>query len=79
MRRKQAGFRGKRSCVDQINTLRIIIEQSVEYTTNLYLLFVDFEKVFDSIFRPKMWEIMKKYGVLTCIINLIKENYESYT
>jgi hypothetical protein len=41
----------------------IIIEQSMEYLTNLYLMFVDFEKAFDSINRNKMWEIMNRYGI----------------
>jgi hypothetical protein len=47
LRREQAGYQSKRSCIDQINILRIIIEQSVEYVANLYLLCVDFEKALD--------------------------------
>jgi hypothetical protein len=34
----------------------IIIEQSMEYLTDLYMMFVDFEKAFDSVNRNKMWE-----------------------
>jgi hypothetical protein len=30
----------------------IIVEESMEYLTNLYLVFVDFEKDFDSILCP---------------------------
>ena len=41
--REQAGFRPGSSCVDHINTLRIIIEQSTEYCSDLHLVFVDFE------------------------------------
>jgi len=33
----QAGFRKDRSCTDHIATLRIIIEQSKEWQTPLYL------------------------------------------
>lgn len=51
IRSEQAGFREGRSCTDQINTIRIIIEQSVEMNSPLYLLFIDFEKAFDSIDR----------------------------
>jgi hypothetical protein len=29
----------------------------MEYLTNLYLMFVDFEKAFDSVNRNKMWEV----------------------
>jgi hypothetical protein len=35
----------------------------MEYLTNLYLMFVDFEKAFDSINRNKMWEAMNRYGI----------------
>ena len=49
LREEQAGFRNGRSCADQIATLGIIIEQSIESQTSLYLNFVDFEKAFDSI------------------------------
>jgi hypothetical protein len=33
LRKEQAGFRHQRSCVDLINTLRIILEQSNEFQT----------------------------------------------
>jgi hypothetical protein len=35
----------------------------MEYLTNLYLMFVDFEKGFDSIKRKNVWEVMKRYGI----------------
>ena len=41
---QQAGFRKDRSCVDQIATLRIIIEQSCKWNSPLYINFFDFEK-----------------------------------
>jgi hypothetical protein len=37
--------------------------QSMGYVTNLYLVFVDFEKGFDSINRNKVWEVMNRYGI----------------
>jgi hypothetical protein len=30
----------------------------MEYLTNLYLVFVDFEKGFDYINRNKVWEVL---------------------
>jgi hypothetical protein len=48
LRTEQEGYQNKRSRTDQINTLHIITEQSMGYVANLYLLFVDFEKAFDS-------------------------------
>lgn len=48
---RQAGFRKDHSCIDQLATLRIIIEQSIEWNTSLYVNFVGFEKAFDSLHR----------------------------
>jgi hypothetical protein len=48
----------------------------MEYVTNLYLLFVDFEKAFDSLNRNKMWNTMRKYDTAGHIINIIKQTYE---
>ena len=36
LRDEQAGFRKDRSCIDQIATLRIIAEQSIEWSSPLY-------------------------------------------
>ena len=44
LRDNQAGFRHNRSCADQIATLRIILEQSQEFNSSLYSVFVDFPK-----------------------------------
>ena len=41
-RDQQAGFRPNRSYVDQIATLRIIVEQSSEWNSPLYINFVDY-------------------------------------
>ena len=49
LRDEQAGFRKETSCCDQIATLRIIVEQTLEWNTGLYMVFVDFEKAFDCI------------------------------
>ena len=61
LRDEQAGFRHERSCTDQIATLRIIIEQSLEWNSGLFLAFIDFEKAFDSVDREAMWQILQHY------------------
>ena len=63
LRDEQAGFRKEKSCCDQIATLRIIVEQTLEWNTGLYMVFVDFEKAFDSIDREVLWKILRHYGV----------------
>lgn len=49
MHQEQAGCQPLRSCASQINTLRIIIEQSRELRSSLYIVFVDFLKAIDKI------------------------------
>ena len=62
LREEQAGFRQDRSCTDNIATLRIIIEQSLEKQSPLYSVFVDLQKVFDSVDRDVIWRLMQHYG-----------------
>ena len=52
--REHAGFRPGSSCVDHINTLRLIIEQSAEYRFDLHLVFVDFD-ILDGIWMASGW------------------------
>ena len=78
LRDEQAGFRRERSCTDQIATLRIIIEQSLEWNSGLFLAFIDFEKAFDSVDREAMWQILQHYGVPGKIINIIQCLYSDF-
>src|SRR4029434_916052 len=64
------------SCTDHIATLRIIIEQSIEWNTSHYINFIDFEKAFDSLDRTGLWHLMDYYGIPTKITNLIRNSYE---
>ena len=59
----QAGFRKDRSCTDQIATLRVIVEQSMEWDSSLYINFVDYEKAFDSLDRETLWKHLRHYGI----------------
>ena len=66
----------ERSCSDQIATLRIIIEQSIEWNTPVYVNFIDFEKAFDSVDRKLLWNLMAHYGIPPKYINIIKNTYQ---
>lgn len=77
LRNQQNGFRPGRSCIDNINTLRIIMEQSAEFNTPLYLLFVDFKQAFDSLDRNVMWRILASYGIPAKIRNIISGLYRN--
>jgi hypothetical protein len=79
LRREQMGFHKSRSCTDQVNTLRIILEQFNEFQSPLYLIFIDYEKAFDSTNRNKIWNVMRISGLPDKIIRLIQEMYKNYT
>ena len=76
LRDMQAGFRTERSCADQIATLRIIIEQSLEFNSPLYMNFIDFEKAFDSLDREVLWKLMEHYGIPIKFIRLVQNMYQ---
>ncbi|VDO74631.1 unnamed protein product [Schistosoma curassoni] len=58
LRDQQAGFREDWSCTDQNATLRIIVEQSIEWNSSLYINFIDYEKGFDSLNRTTLWKFL---------------------
>ncbi|VDP83737.1 unnamed protein product, partial [Schistosoma curassoni] len=70
LRDQQAGFRKDRSCTDQIATLRIIVEQSIERNSSLYINFIDYKKAFDSVDRTTLWKLLRHYGVPQKIANI---------
>ncbi|VDP55070.1 unnamed protein product [Schistosoma margrebowiei] len=76
LRDQQAGFRKERSCTGQIATLRIIVEQSIEWNSSLYINFVDYEKAFDSVDRTTLWKLPRHYGVPQNIVNIIQSSYD---
>ncbi|XP_062532890.1 uncharacterized protein LOC134201663 [Bombyx mori] len=79
LREEQAGFLPGRSCTDHTNTLRILIEQSVEWQTEMILTFVDFEKAFDTVQWSKMWACLKQRGIPNKIIGIIQALYRGST
>ena len=79
LRDEQAGFRKDRSCTDQIATLRIIVEQTIEWQTPLYVCFIDFEKAFDSVDRDSIWNILRYYGVPGEMVKIIKQLYDGFS
>ena len=76
LRDQQAGFRRNRSCADQIASLRIIVEQSLEWNSPLYINFIDYEKAFDSVDRQTLWKLLRHYGVPEKFIALIQCTYQ---
>ena len=78
-RKEQAGFRKNNSCTDHIASLRIIVEQCIEWQSSLFINFVDFEKAFDSLDRNILWKLLRHYGIPIKLVNLIKCMYNGFT
>ncbi|VDP27779.1 unnamed protein product [Schistosoma margrebowiei] len=76
LRDQRAGFRKDRSCTDQIAALWIIVEQSIEWNSSLYINFIDYEKAFDSVDRTTLWKLLRHYVVPQKIVNIIQNSYD---
>ena len=69
---RQAGFRANRSTIEQIFSLRIVMEKYKEYNKPLHMCFIDIQKAYDSVNRDLLWKICKSYGLTDKIVNLLK-------
>ena len=78
LREEQVGFRAGGSCTDQIATQQIIVEQSIEWQSSLYINFIDFEKAFDSISREVLWKLLRHYGVPDKMVTIVRVLYEGF-
>jgi len=54
---EQAGFKAGRSTVDQIYTLRQIVEKCTEFNIEMYFCCIDFRKAFNCIWRDGLWTL----------------------
>ena len=79
LREEQDGYRKNKSCIDHTATMRINIEQSIEWQSPLYINFIDFEKAFDSVDRDMIWMLMHHYGIPAKFVTLIQQMYENST
>ena len=77
LRQEQAGFKKGKSCIDHIFVLSQILEQSHELNSSLYVVFMNFEKAFDSLHRPSLWKILQHYGIPQKLVNIIQAFYEN--
>ena len=51
----QAGFREKRSCVDNIFTLNEIVQGRMREGKHIYAFFLDVQKAFDTVWHDGLW------------------------
>ena len=59
----QCGFRPRKSTVDQVSTLRQILEKTHEFNIDIHLLFIDFKQAYDSIRRDNLLSAVYILGI----------------
>ena len=60
---EQCSFCPGRGTLDQLYTLRRVLEGSWEFAQPVHMCFVDLEKVFDYVPCGILWEVLQEYGV----------------
>ena len=71
----QAGAQKGRSCLEQILTLRLLIDFVKNKKLKLYVLFIDFSKAYDRVPRHKLIEILKSRGCGKVMVRAIQAMY----
>ena len=75
----QAGAQKGRGCIEQIMSLRLLIDMAKFKKRKLYILFIDFSKAYDKVPRNKLIEYLKSIGcgrvMLYALRNMYKTTY----
>ena len=79
LKEERCSFRVGRGSVDQVFTLRLIIEQSLLSQRRLVLSFIDYEQAFDSVDRRALAKVLSLYGISEKCIKMICAMYENNT
>ena len=60
--REQTGAQRGRDCLEQIVTLRLLIDTDKRTKQKLFIMFIDFSKAYDLIPRNKLFTVLKRLG-----------------
>lgn len=77
--REQAGFRRNFGTNDHLQVIKTLIEKCVEYNKPLILIFVDYEKAFDTVDQQKMLLALADCRIDHRYIEAIKNIYSTAT
>ena len=69
-------LQGDRSTIDMIFSLRQIQEKAVEQYRDLYVIFIDFRKVFDTVDRLLLWKVLGAFGGPPRLVKIIREFHD---
>ncbi|KAF2347002.1 Reverse transcriptase domain [Trinorchestia longiramus] len=77
MGEKQNGFRRDRYGEDNLFVVSEIIERKRKENKNMYLAFLDIEKVCDRVDHRRLLDIQEQMGFSEKIVNIVKSLYEN--
>ena len=72
----QCGFRPSRGTADMLFTARQVQEKCREQNKDLFMVFIDLTKAFDSVGRDGLWKLLKKAGCPPKLIGIIRSFHE---
>ena len=72
MPESQCGFRKNRGTADMIFAARQLQEKCQEQNKDLYILFVDLTKAFDTVSRPGLWSMLPRIGIPPKMVQMIR-------
>ena len=72
----QCGFYPGRGTTDMNFAIRLLQEKCKLYSEDLYLLFIDLTKAFDTINRQALWAILEKIGCPRHFVDLIRSFHD---
>ena len=72
----QNGFMPGRSTIDPCFSLRLLQEKCMLHGQDLYLLFIDLTKAFDTVSRPGLWALLGKIGCPDHFIRMIRSFHD---
>ena len=78
-REEQTGFRPHQGCVNQMFTIRPLMEERIRCSKRTTIAFVDFKSTFDCIHWPTLWKALETEHKLDKIIRLLKATYHGST
>lgn len=73
----QCGFRKTRSTADMVFTVRQLQEKCKEHNLDLYMVFIDLTKAYDTVNRVLLWKLLERFGIPAKIINIIRSFHEN--
>jgi hypothetical protein len=57
--------------------IRQLMERCREQKKDMYMIFIDLEKVYDKVTRNIMWWVLQKHKLLTKYIIIINDMYDN--